>query len=161
MDVDQLRQDLQHGSTPHLRQRRIILALSLIGIASMAPTTLLQIGVLKHLPDPPLKSFNSDKVNSSYDAYRFGVPDGTLGFFHPDNFTFGQPLYLSQLYRAIEAVDGVDSAQITKFHRFDQETNEDLERGYVPMGRLEVVRLENDPSLPENGVIQFNLWGGK
>ncbi len=45
----------------------------------MTPATLLQMGVLKHLPDPPLKSFNSDKVNSSYDAYRFGVPDGTLG----------------------------------------------------------------------------------
>ncbi|MDP9382172.1 MAG: vitamin K epoxide reductase family protein [Chloroflexota bacterium] len=79
MNVDQLRQDLQQGSTPHLRHRRVTLGLSLAGIASMTPATLLQMGVLKHLPDPPLKSFNSDKVNSSYDAYRFGVPDGTLG----------------------------------------------------------------------------------
>src|SRR5258708_20301822 len=40
------------------------------------------------------------------------LPDGTLGFFHPDNFTFGQPLYLSQLYQAILAVEGWDSASI-------------------------------------------------
>lgn len=79
MKVDELRQDLQHGSTPHLWQRRMTLGLSLAGIASMTPVTLLQMGVLKHVPDPPLKSFNSDKINSSCDAYRFGVPDGTLG----------------------------------------------------------------------------------
>ncbi len=79
MNVDQLRQELQQGSMPHLWQRRVTLGLSLAGIASMTPVTLLQMGVLKHLPDPPLRSFDSDKVNSSYDAYRFGLPDGTLG----------------------------------------------------------------------------------
>ena len=79
MNVDQFRQELQQGSTPPLRQRRVTLGLSLAGIASMTPVTLLQMGVLKHLPDPPLRSFDSDKVNSPYDAYRFGMPDGTLG----------------------------------------------------------------------------------
>ncbi len=79
MNANKLREDLQHGSTPHLRQRRMTLGLSLTGIASMTAVTLLQMGVLEHLPDPPLQSFNSDKVNSSYDAYRFGAPDGTLG----------------------------------------------------------------------------------
>ena len=28
------------------------------------------------------------------------LPDGRRGFFHPDNFTFGQPLYLAQIYQA-------------------------------------------------------------
>jgi hypothetical protein len=89
------------------------------------------------------------------------LPDGRQGFFHPDNFSFGQSLYLSELYRAIEAVSGVDSAEVVKFHRFSQALNEELERGSIPMGRLEVVQLENDPSFPENGVMQFNVWGGK
>ena len=26
------------------------------------------------------------------------LPDGRTGFFHPDNFTFGQPVYLSKVY---------------------------------------------------------------
>ena len=89
------------------------------------------------------------------------LPDGGKGFFHPDNFTFGQSLYLSELYRAIESVSGVDSAEVIEFHRFEQLPNEELEKGYIPMGRLEVVQLENAPSLPENGVIQFNVRGGK
>ena len=44
----------------------------------MAAVTLLQTGIVRHLPDPPLKGFHSDKVNSSDTAYALGVPDGTL-----------------------------------------------------------------------------------
>jgi uncharacterized membrane protein len=39
---------------------------------------LLQTGIVRHLPDPPFESFDSDKVNSSDAAYKFGVPDGAL-----------------------------------------------------------------------------------
>jgi uncharacterized membrane protein len=44
----------------------------------MAAVSLLQTGVVKHLADPPLDSFDSDKVNSSDLAYQLGTPDGTL-----------------------------------------------------------------------------------
>jgi uncharacterized membrane protein len=47
-------------------------------MASMAAVSLLQTGIIRHLPDPPFKAFNSDKVNSSETAYALGVPDGTL-----------------------------------------------------------------------------------
>ena len=89
------------------------------------------------------------------------LPDGRRGFFHPDNFAFGQPLYLSQLYARVEAVEGVDSAVVTGFRRFARAPNNELEQGFIPMGRLEVVRLENDPSFPENGVLRLNMLGGK
>ncbi len=88
-------------------------------------------------------------------------PDGTLGFFHPDHFTFGQPLYLSQLYAAIVAVDGVDSASVTRFQRWGETPSHELEQGYIPADRLEVLRLDNDPNFPENGVIRLNMGGGK
>jgi len=74
----QLRRELQHGETDDLRRRRAIIGLSLIGMASMAAVSLLQTGIVKHLPDPPLRSFDSDKVNASDTAYQLGVPDGTL-----------------------------------------------------------------------------------
>lgn len=97
------------------------------------------------------------------------LPDGTRGFFHPDNFTFGQALYLSQLYAAIEAVEGVDSAVVTRFIRQDESdpepnrpaTRRNVDRGYIPMGRLEVLRLDNDSNFPENGVLRLNMLGGK
>jgi uncharacterized membrane protein len=74
----ELRQDLQEGDTPDLRRRRGVIGLSLLGMASMAAVSLLQTGIVKHLPDPPLRGFDSDKVNSSETAYRLGVPDGTV-----------------------------------------------------------------------------------
>ena len=36
------------------------------------------------------------------------LPGGRRGLFHPDNFSFGQPVYLSVLYAAAQAVEGVD-----------------------------------------------------
>jgi hypothetical protein len=88
-------------------------------------------------------------------------PGGTRGFFHPDNFSFGQPLYLSQLYAAVVAVEGVDSASVTQFQRWGKLANHELQQGYIPMDRLEILRLDNDPNFPENGVLRLNMGGGK
>jgi len=86
---------------------------------------------------------------------------GARGFFHPDNFSFGQPLYLSQLYAAVVAVEGVDSASVTQFQRWGKLANHELQQGYIPMDRLEILRLDNDPNFPENGVLRLNMGGGK
>jgi uncharacterized membrane protein len=39
---------------------------------------MLQTGIVEHLADPPVRGFDSDKVNLSDAAYRFGVPDGPI-----------------------------------------------------------------------------------
>jgi uncharacterized membrane protein len=74
----QLRQQLQQEHTSDLKRRRGIITWSLVGIASMTAVTLLQTGIVKHLPDPPFGNFDSDRVNSSDTAYRLGVPDGSI-----------------------------------------------------------------------------------
>jgi uncharacterized membrane protein len=76
--IDRIRDDLQRGATPDLRRRRAVIGLSLVGMASMAVVSLLQTGMVRHLPDPPVRGFDSDRVNASDVAYQFGVPDGTL-----------------------------------------------------------------------------------
>ncbi len=81
--------------------------------------------------------------------------DGKRGFFHPDNFTFGQAVYLSRIYAAAMAVDGVANVEVKKFQRWGRKANRELEEGKLPAGRLEVVRLDNDPNFPENGKIDF------
>jgi uncharacterized membrane protein len=73
-----LRRELQDGNDSNLRVRRAIIGLSLLGMGAMTAVSLFQTGVIKHLPDPPLDSFDSDGVNSSDTAYALGVPDGTL-----------------------------------------------------------------------------------
>jgi hypothetical protein len=91
------------------------------------------------------------------------LPDGRRGVFHPDNFTFGQPVYRSPLYAAAQAVPGVASVHITKFQRQDTPgtDSEALDKGNLTLGRLEIARLDNDRNFPEHGVLRVTLGGGK
>ncbi len=42
--------------------------------------SLYQMGLLKHVPEPPLPGLNADAVDASAEAYRFlAMPDGVLG----------------------------------------------------------------------------------
>jgi uncharacterized membrane protein len=78
MEPQELRRELQEANVPDLQNRRGVIVASLAGIASMTAVTLLQTGIIKHLPDPPVGNFDSDRVNSSDTAYRFGLPDGPI-----------------------------------------------------------------------------------
>ena len=89
------------------------------------------------------------------------LADGTLGFFHPDRFTFAQPLHLSALYAAVEAVEGVDSVEVTVFQRYGDDTADYLALGRVDAGRFEILRLSNDRNFPEHGVLSLHMRGGK
>jgi hypothetical protein len=89
------------------------------------------------------------------------LPDGRRGAFHPDQFTFGQPVYLSRLYAAAYAVSGVASVNITTFQRQGQPDRRPLEEGKLSMERLEIARLDNDLNFPERGVFRLQLQGGK
>jgi hypothetical protein len=82
------------------------------------------------------------------------------GFFHPDAFTFGQPVYLSRIYEAVLAVPGVEWVDATRFHRWNHDPNGELGLGVLQPGAFEVVRLDNDPSFPENGLIEITTEGG-
>ena len=88
-------------------------------------------------------------------------PDGSRGLFHPDNFTFGQPVFLSTLYKAAQEVAGVDSVVITRLQRQGQFSPLALSTGKLELGRLEIARLDNDPNFAERGVLRLTLKGGK
>ena len=83
------------------------------------------------------------------------------GFFDPDRFTFGDPLYLSVLYEAIERVEGVDSAEVTLFKRYAKVAADELETGVVRPARTEVLRLDNDLNFPEQGLLRLKMVGGR
>jgi predicted phage baseplate assembly protein len=89
------------------------------------------------------------------------LPDGTRGLFHPDHFTFGQPVYLSLVYKAAHGVAGVDSVVVSRFQRQGTDTDEHVDAGVLEVGRLEVARLDDDPNYPERGVLRLVLHGGK
>jgi hypothetical protein len=89
------------------------------------------------------------------------LPDGRLGFFHPDRLTFGEGLYVSHIVAAAQAVQGVESVRVTKLNRLSEQPNSELENGVLPLGPLEVARLDNDPSFPEHGIVTLLLCGGR
>jgi hypothetical protein len=106
--------------------------------------------------------FRSDIKEALLDVFSTRqLPDGRLGVFHPDNFTFGQPLYLSRLYATAQAVDGVDSVQVTQFERLGQPATQGLSAGKLTAARREILRLDNDRNFPERGVFRVLVQGGK
>jgi hypothetical protein len=87
--------------------------------------------------------------------------DGTRGFFDPLNFGFGQSVYLSRLYAVLDTVDGLDSATVTTFKRYWEIARDELKRGLIQMGEMEIPRLDNDPNFPEDGVLHLTVVGGQ
>jgi hypothetical protein len=86
--------------------------------------------------------------------------NGRRGFFHPDNFTFAQPVFVSQLCERALSVAGVAVVAVTTFQRYGWPADNELKRGYLEPADLEIVRLDNDKNFPENGKLTFNLDGG-
>jgi len=89
------------------------------------------------------------------------LPDGRRGVFHPDNFTFGQPVYLSPLIARAMEVPGVRWVEVDRFQRQGETSRGELDRAVLEVDRLEIVRLDSDPNRPENGVISFAMEGGQ
>jgi hypothetical protein len=83
--------------------------------------------------------------------------DGSRGFFHPDNFSFGQPLYLSKVYETAMAVPGVLSVEATEFRRRGKPAGSELADGVMAADALEIIRLDNDPNFAEYGTIEFEI----
>lgn len=77
--AEQLSLYLRTGSDPELVRRRRVVGLSLVSMAAMGAVTLYQTGLVRHLPDPPTRLFDSDSVDASGEAYAFlAVPDAPL-----------------------------------------------------------------------------------
>lgn len=73
-----IRQELLGSNDESLKRRRKILWLSAIGLVDFAFISLYQSGAIERMPELPFKSFDSNKVNASVDAYAMGAPDATI-----------------------------------------------------------------------------------
>jgi hypothetical protein len=106
--------------------------------------------------------FRSEVLRAVRDVLGTGVlSDGRLAFFHPDNFTFSQPVHLSAIVAAAQAVEGVESVWAQKFRRMASPDAASLESGVIPIGRLEIAQLANDPNFRERGRLTLEAGGGK
>ena len=106
--------------------------------------------------------FRSDVERELFEVFsNRDLADGRRGLFHPDNFTFGQPVYLSAIYAAAHQVAGVESVEVRTFQRLGVPDNTALESGRLDIDRLEIARLDNDRNFAERGQVTISLGGGK
>lgn len=87
-------------------------------------------------------------------------PDGTPGLFNPQIFLMGEPFYLSPLYAAAQAVDGVVSVTVNRFEREQAPDGLGLRDGVLVPGPTELFELANDPDFPERGLFELTVEGG-
>ena len=98
--------------------------------------------------------------------------DGRPGFFHPDAWTFGQPLHVSQLVGRALSVPGVGRVlrvSIRRLHGLsgpslstvvvDEPPQPIVER--IAVRPDEILQVANDPSRLETGRIAFDILGGR
>jgi len=92
------------------------------------------------------------------------TPDGRMGFFHPDLWTFGQPLYASQIIGRALQVKGVEhavpqpsiSVLITRWNSPVAPVE-----SFTQLRHNEIIMVQNDPDHMERGIITFDVKGGR
>jgi hypothetical protein len=89
------------------------------------------------------------------------LPDGRVGFFHPDSFTFGMPLERSRLEAAIQQAYGVAGVLAIRYRLRRRSGAMAPLPDVVTVAPDEIIRLDNDPSRPERGSLRVTVEGGK
>ncbi len=83
--------------------------------------------------------------------------NGRPGFFHPDQFHFGQAVHQSELIRHLMTVRGVKLVDVFRFRRRDRDALTET----ISIGPLEIATLNFDPDRPEAGDIELIVEGGQ
>jgi hypothetical protein len=87
---------------------------------------------------------------------------GGRGYFHPDLWPFGRSVEIAPIVAAARSVPGVEDAAVTGLVRIDppggaSDVASVGRDAVLPIGPREIVRLRNDPSLPERGLLRLVL----
>jgi hypothetical protein len=149
--------ELAAGVTGRLeRYRRIGHDVTVAGARNVPLRLVMHVCVLPRYERAHVKRALLDVFSSRMRA------DGTAGFFHPDNWRFGQDVALSQVVAAAMAVDGIETVRVIALQRLEHPGDKSaLETGRLVLRPGEIARLDNDPNFPENGEIGFRMGGGR
>ncbi|VAW71876.1 hypothetical protein MNBD_GAMMA10-3139, partial [hydrothermal vent metagenome] len=145
-----------------------------IRVAQFVPLDI-ELALCAH-PDFWLQDLDFELMQAFSDSYS---ADGRRGFFHPDNWTFGQTLYASELIGRALSIKGIERVTRISIRRWfvgsgesasvvlinpDDINPDDINREQTnkfPVKDSEIIQLENNPDHLERGRIQFNLSGGR
>ncbi len=115
----------------------------------------LEVCALPHYQPGQVKAALLDRFSAR------NLPGGKRGFFHPDNLSFGDGIYLSAIIAAAQAVPGVECVTVTRFHRQFESPNHEIANGLLPLRTGEIAQLDSDPNFPERGQLEIQVRGGR
>ncbi len=87
------------------------------------------------------------------------TPDGRMAFFHPDRWTFGQALRVSQIIGAVQGIQGVEHVIEVELKRWNEVTPGTKDAIEVEVN--EIILVKNNPDRLEDGFIKFDIKGGR
>ncbi len=87
------------------------------------------------------------------------TPDGRLAFFHPDRWTFGQPLHASEIIGRMHLIEGVEHVLSVTMKRWNDPSSEVSDTVAVRVN--EIIRVRNAPDHMEDGFMTFDPQGGR
>ncbi|MEO8845435.1 MAG: baseplate J/gp47 family protein [Kofleriaceae bacterium] len=85
--------------------------------------------------------------------------DGRLALFNPDNWTFGQALYESEIAGRLQRIGGVEHIAHLDITRWDAASPGDGR--FVEVAGSEIISVRNDPDHMEKGFVELTLAGGR
>ncbi len=85
--------------------------------------------------------------------------DGRLALFNPDSWTFGKPLYESELAGRLRRISGVEHIARLVITRWDAASPGDGR--FVEVAPNEIISVRNDPDHMERGFIELVIEGGR
>jgi predicted phage baseplate assembly protein len=88
------------------------------------------------------------------------LPDGTLGFFAPDNLRFGKRVVASEIVATAQSIPGVLWSRVTQLQRVGQGDAGELALGFLALGPAEIARVDNT-GFPEDGTFTLQMEGGR
>jgi hypothetical protein len=89
------------------------------------------------------------------------TPDGRMGFFHPDAWSFGQALHRSQIAGRLETIAGIEHIGEIRMRRFNRPPPPVAAPEMLEVAFDEIFLVKNNPDQRELGFITFNLGGGR
>lgn len=90
--------------------------------------------------------------------------DGRKAFFHPDNLTFGDSIYLSRIVAEAKKVSGVANVIVDRLARQGEDettAKQHLNDGVLTLGPFEIPAIANNASAPGSGQIVITMEGGR
>jgi hypothetical protein len=106
-------------------------------------------------------AFNADVEKAVLAALNPRGTVGAPGFFNHANFTFGQSLERASLEAAIQDAPGVAGVLCVLFRVRNRAAGFTEMPDIVTVASEEIIRCDNDPSIPEAGSINLTIEGGR